>query len=54
MGNADVRVSFKSRKHDLNVSTYALIILLLFQDVDDLTYEVKWRSVSDEPTLSIA
>lgn len=43
LGNADVRVSFKIRKHDLNVSTYALIILLLFEDVvehDTLTYEV--------------
>ncbi|PWN43253.1 Cullin-domain-containing protein [Ceraceosorus guamensis] len=33
LGNADVRVQFKSRKHELNVSTYALVVLLLFQDV---------------------
>ncbi|KAI0749766.1 Cullin-domain-containing protein [Daedaleopsis nitida] len=42
LGNADVRVTFKSRKHDLNVSTFALIILLLFEDILDdqfLTYE---------------
>ncbi|THG92768.1 hypothetical protein EW026_g8250 [Hermanssonia centrifuga] len=42
LGNADVRVSFKARKHDLNVSTFALVILLLFEDVGDgefLTYE---------------
>ncbi|KAF8135043.1 Cullin-domain-containing protein [Boletus edulis] len=42
LGNADVRVQFKARKHDLNVSTFALIILLLFEDVGDdgfLTYE---------------
>ncbi|KAG8906798.1 Cullin-3 [Tulasnella sp. 403] len=42
MGNADVRVTFKSRTHDLNVSTYALVILLLFENVDEgdiLTYE---------------
>ncbi|KAI0925756.1 hypothetical protein AcW1_008104 [Taiwanofungus camphoratus] len=41
-GNADVRVTFKTRKHDLNVSTFALVILLLFEDLSDgefLTYE---------------
>ncbi|KAF8309915.1 Cullin-domain-containing protein [Clavulina sp. PMI_390] len=32
-GNADVRVAFKKRSHDLNVSTYALVILLLFEDL---------------------
>lgn len=44
LGNADVRVSFKARKHDLNVSTYALVILLLFEGIADgefLTYEVQ-------------
>jgi len=43
LGNADVRVSFKNKKHDLNVSTLALVILLLFEDLDDdefLTYDV--------------
>ena len=43
MGNADVRVTFNARKHDLNVSTFALVILLLFEDIRDdqsLTYEV--------------
>ncbi|KAI0649089.1 Cullin-domain-containing protein [Trametes meyenii] len=42
LGNADVRVKFKSKKHDLNVSTFALVILLLFEDILDdqfLTYE---------------
>ncbi|TFY81653.1 hypothetical protein EWM64_g2358, partial [Hericium alpestre] len=42
LGNADVRVSFKARKHDLNVSTYALIILLLFENLEEgefLTYQ---------------
>jgi cullin 3 len=45
LGNADVRVVFKSRKHDLNVATFALVILLLFEDLkegDFLTYEVRW------------
>jgi cullin 3 len=43
LGNADVHVAFKSRTHDLNVSTYALVILLLFEGLPDgefLTYEV--------------
>ena len=43
MGTADVRVQFKSRKHDLTVSTIALVILLLFEDLKDddfLTFEV--------------
>ena len=33
LGNADVRVRFKTRSHDLNVSTYALVILLLFENL---------------------
>jgi len=42
LGNADVRVAFKARRHDLNVSTFALVILLLFENLGDgefLTYE---------------
>ncbi|KAH6913074.1 ubiquitin ligase SCF complex subunit Cullin, partial [Coprinopsis sp. MPI-PUGE-AT-0042] len=42
LGNADVKARFKQRVHDLNVSTYALVILLLFEDLGDsdfLTYE---------------
>lgn len=42
MGSADVRATFKARTHDLNVSTFALVILLLFENLDDgefLTYE---------------
>ncbi|WFD30854.1 hypothetical protein MSPP1_001878 [Malassezia sp. CBS 17886] len=42
LGSAEVRVRFRARSHDLVVSTYALIVLLLFQDVPDggsLTYE---------------
>ncbi|CAK5283786.1 unnamed protein product [Mycena citricolor] len=42
LGSADVRVTFKARKHDLNLSTIAMVILLLFEDQgpdDFLTYE---------------
>ncbi|KAF7316863.1 CULLIN-2 domain-containing protein [Mycena chlorophos] len=51
-GNADVRVAFKSRKHELNVATLALVILLLFEDLADeefLTYEEikKATSIAD-------
>ncbi|KAJ1945094.1 hypothetical protein FBU59_002413, partial [Linderina macrospora] len=35
MGNADVKVHFGSRTHELNVSTYQMVILMLFADTDD-------------------
>ncbi|KAH9945167.1 Cullin-domain-containing protein, partial [Epithele typhae] len=50
MGNADVRVTFNARKHDLNMSTFALVILLLFEDIRDdeiLTYEAPATSIPD-------
>ncbi|KAJ2825769.1 hypothetical protein FBU31_003618, partial [Coemansia sp. 'formosensis'] len=34
MGNADLKVQFGTRSHELNVSTYQMIILLLFVDSD--------------------
>ena len=34
LGTADVRVRFKARAHDINLSTHALIVLLLFENVD--------------------
>lgn len=43
LGTADVRVWFKARSHDLNVSTQALVVLLLFEDVKEdetLSYSV--------------
>ncbi|KAL2870988.1 cullin family protein [Aspergillus lucknowensis] len=47
MGTADIRATFqrsngKTQRHELNVSTYAMIILLLFNDVptgESLTFE---------------
>ncbi|KAK0563416.1 hypothetical protein OC861_004813 [Tilletia horrida] len=44
-GNADVKVTFKNKKHELNVATYALVVILLFEDTPEegegsrLTYE---------------
>ena len=43
LGSADIRAQFKARSHDLNVSTLALVILLLFEDIRDndlLSYSV--------------
>ena len=43
LGSVDVKVRFNTRTHDLNVSTFALTILLLFEDIEDgetLAYEV--------------
>ncbi|KAJ8592195.1 Cullin-domain-containing protein [Rhizopogon salebrosus TDB-379] len=42
LGNADIRIQFKTKKHDVNVSTFGLVILLLFENVANdefLTYE---------------
>ncbi|KAI0293738.1 Cullin [Russula brevipes] len=50
-GNADVRVAFKARKYDLNVSSLALVILLLFEDLgegESLTYD-KVKSATKIP-----
>lgn len=44
LGNADVRIRFKTKTHELNVATFALVILLAFEEVADgepLTYEVR-------------
>lgn len=35
LGNADVIVRFKTKTHEINVSTFALVILLLFENVGD-------------------
>ncbi|KAG1678291.1 hypothetical protein FOA52_013912 [Chlamydomonas sp. UWO 241] len=39
MGTADLRVDFGAKRHELNVSTYQMCILLLFNDADALTYK---------------
>ena len=33
LGNADVRIAFKNRKHDVNVPTMGLVVLLLFEEI---------------------
>ena len=42
-GTADIRANFKKSKHMLNVSTYAMVVLLLYNDLNEgdyLTFEV--------------
>lgn len=49
LGSADVKATFKNRRHDLNVSTYALIVLLLFEELgpeDHLLFEELKASTS--------
>uniref|UniRef100_A0A0D9VL05 Cullin family profile domain-containing protein n=1 Tax=Leersia perrieri TaxID=77586 RepID=A0A0D9VL05_9ORYZ len=40
MGTADIKATFgKSQKHELNVSTYQMCVLMLFNSTDGLTYK---------------
>lgn len=39
MGNADIKAAFESRKYELNVSTYCMCVLMLFESTDQLTYK---------------
>ncbi|VAH38045.1 unnamed protein product [Triticum turgidum subsp. durum] len=39
MGNADIKATFGDRKHELNVSTYQMCVLMLFNSTDTLTYK---------------
>ncbi|TFK40341.1 Cullin [Crucibulum laeve] len=50
LGNADVRVRFKSRTHDLNVSTFALVILLLFEDLDESEF-LSYSEIKDATSI---
>jgi cullin 3 len=55
MGTADIRGTFKLRKHELNVSTYQMVILLMFnelQDGDSLSYE-QIKGESDIPEADL-
>ncbi|EEC78114.1 hypothetical protein OsI_17639 [Oryza sativa Indica Group] len=38
MGNADIKATFGGRRHELNVSTYQMCVLMLFNSADGLTY----------------
>ncbi|WVQ66720.1 uncharacterized protein L199_004909 [Kwoniella botswanensis] len=55
LGTADVKVRFKSRAHDLNLSTHALVVLLLFEDTksgETLSYpDIKTSTDLPDPDL---
>ena len=38
VGTADLKAKFKSRRHEINVSTYQMRVLLLFNTEDTLSY----------------
>jgi len=45
MGTADLKAFFGTRKHELNVSTYQMVILLLFKASPEITFrELKENS----------
>ncbi|KAG9296630.1 hypothetical protein G9A89_002901 [Geosiphon pyriformis] len=55
MGSADIRASFKTRKHDLNVSTYQMVVLLMFNDLPEgqsLSYD-QIKGESDIPEVDL-
>lgn len=43
-GSADIRVAFKTKKHELNVSTLAMVVLLAFSDTD-IGEELEYREI---------
>jgi cullin 3 len=53
MGTADIRAHFDSGKHHtLNVSTYGMVVLVLFNDHDHLSYaDIKTHTQIADPEL---
>lgn len=39
MGTADLRATFGNRRHEISCSTHQMVVLLLFNDAESLTYE---------------
>ncbi|KAI8371040.1 Cullin [Blakeslea trispora] len=50
MGSGDMRAYFKKSKHLLNVSTYAMVVLLLFNHQDTLS----WQELKQQTQISDA
>lgn len=46
LGNADVRVAFKARTHEINLSTFALVVLLLFDDAEDANQTLSYGDIA--------
>ena len=56
LGSVDMKVAFNVKKHDINVSTFAAVILLLFEDVksqDFLTYKVETPESIDTALINV-
>ncbi|CAN0923684.1 CUL3A [Linum grandiflorum] len=53
MGNADIKATFgKGQKHELNVSTYQMCVLMLFNNAERLTYkEIEQATEIPSPEL---
>merc|ERR1712194_460495 len=49
MGTADLKAKFKSRRHEINVSTYQMCVLLLFNTEDTLSYS----QISDTTAIPV-
>jgi hypothetical protein len=47
--HADLKANFGDKKHELNVSTYQMVILLLFNEADSLTYNEILHATSIPP-----
>jgi hypothetical protein len=54
LGTVDVRVRFANRPHDVNCSTQAACVLLAFENVDELSYEVSLVAASSHGRTSRA
>ncbi|QRV89833.1 cullin family [Ceratobasidium sp. AG-Ba] len=55
-GSADIKVTFKTRKHELNVSTLAMVVLLAFNDTDigeELEYQASSMLVEIQKATGI-
>ncbi|KAL7411333.1 ubiquitin ligase SCF complex subunit Cullin [Mrakia frigida] len=52
-GTADVKARFKARSHELNVSTYALIVLMLFDELDEAE-ELSYEDISTSTQIPAA
>lgn len=53
MGTADLKATFgKGQKHELNVSTYQMCVLMLFNDADRLSYK-EIEQVTEIPTSDL-
>jgi len=38
LGTVDVTISFKSRRHEINLPTLAFVVLSLFEEIDEMSY----------------